>query len=745
MAKKNIPIGLNPPEQDLEKRVDKMMVVDNANQPVPPTDLKSVTVEPDTIQAPVLDIYSVSTSAPEIPGELLDAQVKPLSVPVTVTPVVAPDSLKSDVAPTELPTVPKRTAIPVVAHVEQTNDPAESFVSPRESVRPVSAVSGITVGEAIDQSPDIIVPPLRIDDAATDAAVDAIVAKEGDDLLAAQDELQLAPRTQSGQPLNADAKKQGKSLFKKAWFYIVLLLLLVIAVSAVPVARYKVAGLVYKTDVRVTVLDSKTNTPVSNAKLTVAGHTVQTDANGRVVVKVAVGQQIVYVTKQYYADQNLKSFVGFKNNKPLSIALAATGRQVPITVRNILNGKPVAGAEISVSGTSAKTDKNGTATIVLPTKTKSIGGKIAAAGLNTSTVTIEITSAAVASNTFKLTPAGKIYFLSNEAGTLDVVKTNLDGTSRQTVLKGTGKEDVNTTVLLAAHDWQYAVLKAQRDSSQAALYLIDTSNDKLVEFDSGDANFTPIGWTGHNFIYDAVRNNVATTQNGHELLKSYDAERGQLNQLDDTKVDGSGTSYAYQGFYNFSILGNLVLYNMQWFSAGGADIAAKTDSIRGVQSNGQNKKDYQTIPAAGLGYIQAAVASPSNVYYSVFNYADSKTTFYEFEDTAVKATTSVNQSSFNKIYPSFVPSPSGKRTLWSERRDGKNVVLVGDGNAANPQTLTTLAGYTAYGWYSEDYILVVKGDNQIYISSSNGSGTPLKVADYFKPPQSLTPTGYGGL
>src|SRR6185437_11523818 len=100
------------------------------------------------------------------------------------------------------------------------------------------------------------------------------------------------------------------------------------------------------------------------------------------------------------------------------------------------------------------TDADGQATIVVPASvTQPVSLK--ADGYLDTTATLQVTNPAADANTFSLVPSGRLYFLSNLSGKLDVVSTNLDGSDRKTVLAGTGSEDKNNTVLLAARDWQY--------------------------------------------------------------------------------------------------------------------------------------------------------------------------------------------------------------------------------------------------------------------------------------------------
>ena len=603
---------------------------------------------------------------------------------------------------------------------------------------------------APEESQPASIPPdsADIEDDATDKAVDEIARNESDTVLAAED----AAADEAGSAKPVKIKKQsGKfgKILKNKWLWIGLVVVIV-ATLAIPYTRYKVLGLVWKESVTITVTDSTTKTPVSTALVSINGTTVKTEASGKAVVKVGVGQRSLTVTKQYYTQYSGSYFVTLSSGQTTSVKLVATGRQVPVLVVNKISGKPLADAQISVLDTTAKTDAKGKAIIVLPTKTATNTATISLTGYNTAQATITVTDQAMPSNTFSLVPAGKIYFLSNLSGKIDVVKANLDGSGRQTVLAGTGKEDPNSTSLLAARDWRYLVLKAQRDTPQPALYLIDTSNDKITNFDNGDADFTLIGWYGHNFMYDVSRNSVSSWTAGHEAIKSYAADSGQLNLLDQNQAEGTSTSYAYQGFYNFYIINGLLTYNTQWYTynagGGGYDLTGKNDSVRAIQPNGQGKKDYQSYAASGVGYTQAALYEPAGVYYAVYNYNSNQTTYYKFENQTVSTVTNLTQASFNQPYPTYLLSPSGSQTFWTELRDGKNSLFVGDSNAASPKQIATLSDYSPYGWYTDNYVLVSKSSSELYILPATGqigSQVPLKITDYYKPTQSFQGYGYG--
>jgi hypothetical protein len=514
---------------------------------------------------------------------------------------------------------------------------------------------------------------------------------------------------------------------------------------AVPVTRYGLLGVVVKRDVTVSLVDSKTNKPVSEAEVGVAGKTAKTDAQGKASFKaVSVGSKAVIVKKKFYQDLSHKVLVpvtGSGNAYQLSIV--ATGRQVPIKVINKMSTKPAEGAQISAAGTSSKTDKNGEAVLVLPADKATQEATITLDGYNKAQVTVQVTEQKDDRNTFKLVPSGKAYFLSKRSGKIDVMKSDLDGGNPQTVLAGTGKEEDGGTVLLASRDWKYLALKSRRDGDKAKLYLIDTaSNDKLSTIDEGDATFTTVGWYNEYFVYTLNRNNVKQWEPKQSALKGYNVKTGQLSTLDETDATGTNANnYAQEVFGDTYILENLLVYTKFWYGDS-VLVSSKHTTINSVQPNGQQKrvaKDLGTIS----GGIAAKLYKPQELFFQLNDYTTSKTTFYEFEDGQVKDA-NIKADDFNKFYPTFLVSPSGKSTFWYEPRDGKNTLFVGDSQASNGKEIATLSEFTPYGWYGEDYLLVSKGGSELFIiSRNNPSAPPLKITDYHKPQLSFTGYGYG--
>lgn len=634
---------------------------------------------------------------------------------------------KVEVKASAPPELPEEMKVPEDSM--QPDDPAhEADETPETTPQPDEEVSAA-------DSPK---PASEFDDQATNKAVDEIVAEEGDTLLAVED----ARRNKiNASVVSKSWKDKLKAFFKSRWTWAGILLILVVLFS-VPATRYKILGLFIKKSVTVTVIDSKTSSPVSSAQVSLGNDSVKTNQDGKAELSTGLGSHKLLVSKKYYTDLNTNYFVGFRASPASRVKLVATGRLVPVKVINKITGKPLSGVQVYSEGTSAKTNSKGEAEVALPVKAATYQGRLVLKGYNTAQITIQVTDKSVKENSFGLTPAGQVYFLSNLNGSLDVVKSNLDGTGRKTVLEGTGHEEPSATSLLASRDWRYLVLKSRRDTGQAALYLIDTTTDKVTSFDNNNADFTLIGWYDHSFVYSLTKNNSQYWQTGRQIIKSYDADHLQLNQLDQTQAEGNEAGYAYQNFSNFYILNGAVSYSTQWYSYN-YDAGGKNDTVRAIQPNGQNKKDYQTFPASSTGYIQASLYEPQAVYYGVYDNSTGKTSYYEFENLAVKPA-SISQSEIDQGYPTYLLSPSGNKTFWAELRDGKNSLFVGGPNADGKKQTASLSSYAPYGWYGDSYVLVSKNSSELYVMSPAASSEPpLKITDYYKPAQTYQGYGYG--
>ncbi|HKX73206.1 MAG TPA: carboxypeptidase-like regulatory domain-containing protein [Candidatus Saccharimonadales bacterium] len=544
-------------------------------------------------------------------------------------------------------------------------------------------------------------------------------------------------------------KKSLKEFFKTKKGKITLasavgVILIVIALFAVPLTRYAILGGFIRKDVSLNVIDSKTGKPVSDAEVSVPGTTGRTDKDGKATLsQVAVGQYKLTIKKKYHKDTSVDVTVPI-----LSAAnagqqkLEATGRQVPVSVKNKLSGGILSKVTITAGESTAITDDKGEAVLVMPADVSTVKASLKAEGYNELAAEITVTEQKDDKNTFAMTSAGKVYFLSKRTGKINVMKSDLDGTNQQVVVQATGKESESGTVLLASRDWKYLLLHARRDSDQPKLYLINTATDQMTVVDEGNASFSLVGWYNHTFVYRVDRDAVKNWQPKKYALKSFDAEANKLLTLDESAGEGSSDLDFRQEFitqiYILDLEGKVV-YTKNWNGHTGG--TSKQSSVVSVQPNGANKK---TLKAFDLGtYVTDGVLyEVGEIYYRT--YQGNANRYYEYEDGAIKENTSIKNEDFSQFYPTWLLSPSSEKTFWYEPRDGKNTLLVGDKNGTEGKEVAKLSDYIPYGWFSDDYLLVSKGGSELYIvSTQNPDFTKAyKLTDYHK--SNIQFNGYGG-
>lgn len=549
-------------------------------------------------------------------------------------------------------------------------------------------------------------------------------------------------------------KWSSRYLSHKRYFVPLTVLLLLIIFFTVPLTRYKALGLFIRKDANILVLDTKTNSPVSSAKVEMAGRSAETDGRGVARFKnIPLGSYSAKISKKYYKDTQSKITVGLSGESKTSATIEAIGRQVNITVTNAIGGKALEGVLVKAGDTEAKTDKDGLAMLIVAPGSTKLKAELSLDGYNATAADIEASDRDVKNNKLALTPAGKIFFLSKLSGKIDVVKANLDGSAREVVLAGTGNEDDGDTVLLASRDWKYLALKAKRDTKKdyQAIYLIDTATGKLSTIDEGNASFTLYGWAGQSLVFVVDRLEVKYNQTNKYRLKSFDAKAQKLRILDQTIANNYGPGFAngyyYQDRYDsqditfVSVTDSKVVYikNANYIGVEGNVV----NGLYVINPDGSQKKAVleNAAKVKSIDGYSAYTYKPGEIYYLM--YENQKNTAYEYEFGG--SPKSIEIAAYDRgqsNYATFVVSPDGSEAFWSEPRDGKSFAFLGSTKLENGKQLASLSEHNAYGWYGKDYLLMSKKDSELYIMTRDG-GELLKVTDYHKPDYSYRGYGYG--
>jgi hypothetical protein len=582
---------------------------------------------------------------------------------------------------------------------------------------------------------------------ASDSAKDA-PAKDEDD------SYESGPQLPTMVKVGGVSTKPDAAAGKGPWHWIkthkkvsipVAVLVVLAVLAAVPYTRYVLAGTVVRKNFSVLVTDSQTHKPVTSAQITLEGKTAATNNKGIATVKANVGHATLEVSKKYYTSASKAVLVPIgKQKTDEQISLAATGRQVPVIINNKLTGKPVANITLATQDTEAKSDAKGELTLVLPAGKDSVDATLKGEGYNGLKVTVKVTQAADPANIFQIVPSGKLYFLSNQSGTIDVVKADLDGANRKTVLAGTGKEDKYATTLVASADWKYLALLSSREGV-TRLYLINTADDSHITMDEGaGGNFGTIGWAGHYFVYTLTHPDQQQWQPGRQAIKSYDADNSKDSTIDQTAAGGNGNPYYfYESLGGAYVLDGKVVYTKNVVGSSANDVNGHQASLNVAEPDGSDKSAVKswgfTSPFAqyyGTVNINVtAILSGANTLSIASNTnpqsKDPDTNMYLYQNGKITAVPGKTSDDLSKIAFSdrYIISPSGSKAVWTEVRDGKSTVFIGDSSGAGGKQVPLPSGdndyYGVVGWYSDKYLLLTKGSEWDIVPVSGG--TPVKV------------------
>ncbi len=538
---------------------------------------------------------------------------------------------------------------------------------------------------------------------------------------------------------------------RKVFVAIIFLLLIATILLAVPTTRYGIVGYFVKKDVSIIVKDKATHKPVSQAVITIGTKTAVTTSKGEAKVRgVPVGEYTVRVSKKYYKDDSQTYTVPIIGDvKSFDLQLTATGRQVGVSVTNKVTGSPLAKAIVKVGETSTSTDEKGLATIVLPADKQALSGTVELTGYNKVDIQVKVSDQTDV-NKFNITPSGSLYYLSKATGKINVMKSNLDGSDARAVVTATGNENDRETVLLAARDWQFLALSAKRTTNKGGeLYLVDAKTDQLKTIDEGNASFQLVGWSGHKFIYIVNRNTTNYWDQKKQTMKSYDADTGKITVLDEqTSIGTNGYDYEVEYIGSPYIQDNKIVYSKSWSRGNTYTVSDKKAAIMTINTDGSSKQRVKEFAVQRSLGIDARLYEPREIYFKVS--ADNATSsYYEYEDGGLRSITYTDDKFYNSEYSTYLISPNGEKTFWSDPRNGKNTLFIGNKDGKNEKTIVNESEYAAYGWYSDDYILLSRNGSELYIASSSKSlGTqPLKITNYHKPSVSFIGygSGYGGI
>lgn len=563
-----------------------------------------------------------------------------------------------------------------------------------------------------------IADSVKLDGEGNDSLVDDIVAKEGDELLAARD-ADVTRAFSADKPSGWERIKQAVAAWwdnKPARYGTLGAVLVLVGVAmAIPTSRYAVLN---TAGVRVasslTILDNTTSLPLKNVSVTVGNTTAKTNDDGVVrFTDLKLGSQHLTIKQLGFAQLNKTVVLGLGSNPLGQFNLIAVGTQFKFVVTDYVSGKAVASAEASSGDANAQADDKGQ---IILTVGKLSGGTLpvdlTASGYRTEHVDIN-TSTTAPTNVVMVT-SHKEVFVSKQSGRYDVYKVDADGKNKQLLLAGTGIERPQITLVSHPTDNLVALVSSRDDKRNQDGYLLDTltvinvDNGSTLQLDQSE-QIRVVNWINDTLIYVKVKAGTSAGNSERYQLMSYDYSSTTRLQL------AAANSFADI----LSAKGVLYYATANYYTAGQSQFVRINPDNTGKQVL-LNSQVWNIIRGSYDGLNLAGDYTGNTQNWYSYNLGDS---------SAKKLSTQPTDTNDSRYYLDAV---DGKRALWTEQRDGKGVLLVYDDTTKKDTTLTTQSGLTyPLRWLDSRtviYRVVTPQETADYVISLDG-GTAHKVTD----------------
>lgn len=547
-----------------------------------------------------------------------------------------------------------------------------------------------------------------------DPVVDAIVAREGDDLLKAQD-CEIAKAFDPHRPTLRERIQE----FFLAWWdnrlarygTVGALVALVATAAVLPTSRYFVMNAFgMRATASLTVLDNTTGLPLPNVNVAVGG--IETKSNKEGVAKlysVKLGAQTLTIHQVGFADVTKNVTLGIGDNTFGGVGLKAVGSQVAFKVVDYLSGKSVAGATASAGDANAKADKKGKITLTIGGSTTGpVSAKLTAEGYRSEKITV--TPGSKEPIAISLVSARKEVYVSKQSGKYDLYKVDLDGKNKKVLLAGTGTERENISLVVNAANDTAALVSSRENKRNGdgylfdALTLVNIADGTTLSLDHSES-IRIVDWIGDRLVYVKIK---AGTSAGN-------AERYQLVSYNTTNTNRQILAAANN--FNDIVSAKGVIYyaaSNSWYPGGQSQFARVNPDNTGKQ----------TLLNAEVWNILR------HSYNNLELFGNQKWWNYRLGDTTTKELAqSPTDANSNRFY---LDAPDGKHSLWTDTRDGKGVLLSYDTEGGEDATLATQSGLTYPLQWLDDhtvlYRVVTPSESAAYAVSLNG-GAPKKIVD----------------
>jgi len=320
-----------------------------------------------------------------------------------------------------------------------------------------------------------------------------------------------------------------------------------------------------------------------------------------------------------------------------------------------------------------------------------------------------------------LVPSGKVYFLSNRSGRIDLYAANLDGSGAALVLAGTGKEDQDTGVLPSVKNPNLLAVVSSREGRHDQygnlihdLYLFNAqSNDlKKVESVVGFGNYR--AWVGDTLVYERNSNGGCADIKTFSAVTNKSGVLAESNASDPASYCVNLRTAVSDGVF-FSVQSSNLSKRGVFF----AKVGGSAKQVSDTPSSTVAREVRKTILSQ---YYTGSATPPYTVWQQI--------------DIPSLTSTKLSSPPDHADNYGFADSLSGKYSAFIDERDGRKELYILDlEKNSSEKKLTNMGAVNQFvQWYGDDYVVFssTKSDeNALYIVALAG-GQPVKIADFYR-------------
>ncbi len=561
-----------------------------------------------------------------------------------------------------------------------------------------------------DTTPDTEVSTIEADP--EDVAVDEIVKKEADEIIAADDkrvaeafdDKNWLQRFKAGAASVWANPKQRYGAMAGVTSLVLLLLV-------IPTTRFELLNTVgVRATANIVVLDQETQTPLKNVQVTIGSSESQTSIDGVATFSdVRLGSQTMTITKSAYDEYTTNVTISTGTNQIDRVALLPIGTQFAFTAQDWLSEQPLTDVEVSYQDSSAVANEDGELLLTIPpTDDTEIDVTFTADGYKNyiypvNTLNTEVREVGMVVETAH-------YFVSKRDGRYDVYKVDADGANEQLIVQGTGKEqgDIRFTVSPSGNK---AILVATRDGvvdddnfKLHGVYLIDLEDSSINKIDESQ-RVDLAGWIDDSIIYVKIQSGASGRNPERHRLVGYNVETEVASEI------------AASNYFN-----DLLVTDSYVFYAP-SDAYKENPEPYLFQSN-QDGSVKQRV-------VEQEVWTVLRDDYDSIVFYDTQQDWFQSDIDDLFAN-KLESDPIDRTSRIYTTSPDGSKSLWIDQRDGKGVLLLTDTQSGDESIIWRQGGLrNPVHWLSDSHVVfrVVDGtETADYVVNVDG-GDPVKILD----------------